>query len=227
MTIGKRSKLTLGLKRKPEESQIHPEEDSEDSVEKQPTLALGVRKKREWKPLEEDTTNDKPHQLLTLGLKKKTEVIFPKTVENQPPIQAINRPRATFGLRRRPSIIRTDADRVRPHGKPTVIKIPKTKGKLEINIKINQLPTQSQTIKRGWQRFYVNVEGQIVQMKVRPRTWNKLLKANEEYPTWVASITGKMGHRIKNGFELLEPSIQVYEKKVDVSSESSPETPKE
>ncbi|NJO17566.1 MAG: fertility inhibition FinO-like protein [Thioploca sp.] len=105
--------------------------------------------------------------------------------------------------------------------------MPKTKGKLEINIKINQLPTQSQTIKRGWQRFYINIEGQIVQMKVRPRTWNKLLKANEEYPAWVASITGKMGHRIKNGFELLEPSIQVYEKKVGVPSESSPETPEE
>jgi hypothetical protein len=224
MTIGKRSKLTLGLKRKPEENPSHHEE---DSIEKQAKLALGVRKKREWKPLEEDTANDKPNQLVTLGLKKKTDVIFQKTVENRPPIQAINRPRSAFGLRRRPGIIRTDADRVRPQGKPTVIKIPKTKGKLEINIKINQLPTQSQTIKRGWQRFYVNVEGQIVQMKVRPRTWNKLLKANEEYPTWVASITGKMGHRIKDGFELLEPSIQVYEKKVDVPSESSPETPEE
>ena len=223
MTIGKRSKLTLGLKRKPEESQIHPEE---EAIEKQSKLALGVRKKREWKPLEEDTANDKPNQLLTLGLKKKTDVIFQKTVENRPSIQAINRPRSAFGLRKRLGI-RTDTERVRAHGKQPVIKIPKTKGKLEINIKINQLPTQSQTIKRGWQRFYINIEGQIVQMKVRPRTWNKLLKANEEYPTWVASITGKMGHRIKNGFELLEPSIQVYEKKVGVPSESSPETPEE
>ncbi len=222
MTIGKRSKLTLGLKRKPEESPIHHEE---DTIEKQPKLALGVRKKREWKPLEEDTFNEKQTQLLTLGLKKKTEAIFPKTIEDRSPLQAINRPRSTFGLRRRPGIIKSDADRIRTPGKQPTIKTPKTKGKLEINIKINQLPTQSQTIKRGWQRFYVNVEGQIVQMKVRPRTWNKLLKANEEYPTWVASITGKMGHRIKNGFELLEPSIQVYERKVDVPSELNPETP--
>lgn len=222
MTIGKRSKLTLGLKRKPEESPIHHEE---DTIEKQSKLALGVRKKREWKPLEEDTFNEKQTPLLTLGLKKKPEAIFPKTIEDRPPPQAINRPRSAFGLRRRPGIIKADADRIRTPGKQPTIKIPKTKGKLEINIKINQLPTQSQTIKRGWQRFYVNVEGQIVQMKVRPRTWNKLLKANEEYPTWVASITGKMGHRIKNGFELLEPSIQVYERKVDVPSELNPETP--
>jgi hypothetical protein len=28
----------------------------------------------------------------------------------------------------------------------------------------------------------------------------------------VASITGKMGYNIHNGFELLEPQVQVYEK---------------
>lgn len=214
MAIGKRSKLTLGLKKKPEENNVHNEE---TAIEKPPKLALGVRKKREWKPLEEDAANNKP--VLTLGLKKKTEVNFHNAIENRSS-QAINRPpRSIFGLRRKPGIIKPDTDRVRPHGKPLTIKTPKTKGKLEINIKINQLPAQFHTIKRGWQRFYINVEGQIVQIKVRPRTWNKLLKANEEYPTWVASITGKMGHRIKNGFELLEPSIQIYERKVDVPSE--------
>jgi hypothetical protein len=219
MAIGKRSKLTLGLKKKPEENNVHNEE---NTIEKPPKLALGVRKKREWKPLGEETVNNKPTQLLTLGLRKKTEVNFSNSIENRSSVQAINRPlRSVFGLRRKP--LRPDTDRVRSHGKQPPIKAPKTKGKLEINIKISQLPTQPHTIKRGWQRFYLNVEGQIVQMKVRPRTWNKLLQANVEYPSWIASITGKMGHRIKNGFELLEPSIQIYERKVNVPSESNPE----
>jgi hypothetical protein len=218
MTIGKRSKLTLGLKKKPEENNVHNEE---NSIEKSPKLALGVRKKREWKPLGEETANNKPTQLLTLGLKKKTEANISNSTENRSSAQTINRPRSIFGLRRKP--IRPDTDRGRSHGKQPAIKTPKTKGKLEINIKISQLPTPSHTIKRGWQRFYLNVEGQIVQMKVRPRTWNKLLQANEEYPSWIASITGKMGHRIKNGFELLEPSVQIYEKKVNIPSEPNPE----
>ena len=40
---------------------------------------------------------------------------------------------------------------------------------------------------------------------------------------WVASITGKMGPRIKEGFELLEVGVQVYEKKPKEPSESKGE----
>ncbi|RKZ38877.1 MAG: fertility inhibition FinO-like protein [Gammaproteobacteria bacterium] len=90
--------------------------------------------------------------------------------------------------------------------------MPKTLGKLEVNIKINELPNWVESIKNSRQQFYINADGQIVRMKVRNKTWQKLLQANEKYPEWVASITGKMGHHIKNGFELLEPAIQVYEK---------------
>ncbi len=210
MAIGKRPKLTLGLKKKPEENDVRNEY---QSTEKRPKLTLGLRKKKEWNKLEGETPNEKSTQPLTLGLKKKTEMIFQSQVETEPLGHTTNRPRSTLGLRSKPGIMRHGAERIRTHGKPSITKVPKTKGKLEVNIKISQLPTQVQTIKRGWQRFYVNVEGRIVQMKVRPKTWNKLLKANEEYSMWVASITGKMGHRIKDGFELLEPAIQVYEKK--------------
>ena len=41
MAIGKRSKLTLGLKKKPEENNVHNEE---DTIDKLPKLALGVGK---------------------------------------------------------------------------------------------------------------------------------------------------------------------------------------
>ena len=94
----------------------------------------------------------------------------------------------------------------------STIRIPKTIGKLELNIKITELPNWVETIKRGWQRFCINVDGQVIRIKVRPRVWNKLIEANEEYSEWVASITGQMGHNIHNGFELLEPQVQVYEK---------------
>jgi hypothetical protein len=50
-------------------------------------------------------------------------------------------------------------------------------------------------------------------MDVRPKVWNKLTKANEEYPLWTAAITGKKSPRTENGFELLEVGIQTYKRK--------------
>jgi hypothetical protein len=37
--------------------------------------------------------------------------------------------------------------------------------------------------------------------------------AQANYPQWVAAIAGKMGEATETGFVLLEPNIQVFEKK--------------
>lgn len=164
----------------------------------------------------------------TLGLKKKPE-------GNQSQADVQKRPRLTLGRKSAdnkeglPSV--SSRYKFRPQDEksqrtpvpqtPTTVRMPRTHGKLEVTIKISELPNWIEAIKNGWQRFCINVDGQVVQMMVRPRVWNKLLKANEEYPLWVASITGKMGPRFKNGFELLEPAIQVYEKQVKVNDAES------
>jgi len=88
-----------------------------------------------------------------------------------------------------------------------------TPGKLEVNIKINALPTNMRIIKNGWHEFMIDASGQKVSMKVRPRTWKKLQDAADQWATWVGAISGKMGQRIKDGFVLLDVSVQVYEKK--------------
>ena len=161
---------------------------------------------------------------LTLGLKK-------KSAENQSQANTKKRLKLTLGLQKSPDKSRNQefpkfSSGLKPKFGPQVekpqkmpspqtsatLRMPKTQGKLEINIKISELPNWVEEVKHGWQRFCINVDGQIIQMMVRPRVWYKLLKANEEYPLWIASITGKMGLRIKNGFQLLEPAIQVYEK---------------
>jgi hypothetical protein len=95
--------------------------------------------------------------------------------------------------------------------KPSTIKAEQTVGRLEVTIKINELPNKVETMKHDWKRFWVNAEGQVAQMTVRPKTWDKLFEASQKYPTWMASITGKMGVHIRGGFILLEPSIQIHE----------------
>lgn len=85
-------------------------------------------------------------------------------------------------------------------------------GKLEVNIKISELP-DAKTIENGWQQFDLDCDGRMVTVKVKPKIWKKLTQAQEQYPMWVAAISGRMGTETPNGFELEQPSIQVFEKK--------------
>lgn len=89
-------------------------------------------------------------------------------------------------------------------------------GKIEVKIKISELPKETRTVRYGWQEFYINADGQRVVLKVRPRIWRKMQEANAQFPEWIGAITGKMGHRIKDGFALLSAAVQVYEQKVRV-----------
>lgn len=168
-----------------------------------PKLTLGLKKKLH-KPEENKTrTTNK----LRLGSRKKAALFQPIANKQQQFQESILKKKPEF----QPQSV-ADKQQTPLLSRSSVIRIPKTIGKLEINIKITELPNWVETIKRGWQRFCINVDGQIIRIKVRPRVWNKLIEANEEYTDWVASITGKMGHNIRNGFELLEPQVQVYEK---------------
>lgn len=93
-------------------------------------------------------------------------------------------------------------------------------GKLEITIKITELP-QATAIENGWQRFDVDCDGRIITMVVKPKVFKKLTDAQANYPQWVGAITGKMGEATEDGFVLLEPSIQVFEKKPKADAATS------
>ncbi len=105
------------------------------------------------------------------------------------------------------------------HIKPT--KLPMTLGKLEVSIKINELPTNVQTNTDNWKIFQLDCDGRVVSVTVKPKIWKKLEDAVANYPQWVAAISGKMGESTPDGFVLSEPSIQVFEKK---PKEPKPET---
>ena len=92
-------------------------------------------------------------------------------------------------------------------------KLPMTTGKLELTIKINELPNNVETNKDNWKTFELDCDGRVVSVTVKPKIWKKLEDAVANYPQWVAAIGGKMGESTSNGFVLSEPSIQVFEKK--------------
>ncbi len=88
-----------------------------------------------------------------------------------------------------------------------------TPGKLEVTIKINQLPTEVTTGQNGWKEFGLDCGGRTVTVTLRPKLFAKLESAATQYPEWVAALTGQMGPQTSDGFVLLEPNLQVFERK--------------
>ncbi|HEY9614689.1 fertility inhibition FinO-like protein [Allocoleopsis sp.] len=88
-----------------------------------------------------------------------------------------------------------------------------TPGKLELTIKINEMPADVRTVENGWKEFDLDCDGQLIRIKVKPKVFKKLEQAQESYPTWVAAIAGKMGEQLEGGFMLDQPNIQVFERK--------------
>jgi len=85
-------------------------------------------------------------------------------------------------------------------------------GKMDVTIKISEIPSDVEILKNQWRKFIVKTEQYNILLKVRPKTWNKLKDASDKYSLWIAVINGKMG-RFKDGaFELDQPGLQVFER---------------
>jgi hypothetical protein len=98
-------------------------------------------------------------------------------------------------------------------------------GKLELTIKINELP-QAKTLQNGWQSFELDCADRIVSVSVKPKVWKKLTEAQANFPMCVEAIaplaprviSGQMGKATADAFELEQSSIQVFEKKPKVEA---------
>lgn len=90
--------------------------------------------------------------------------------------------------------------------------------KLEVTLKINELPRGVFTVLGGHKRFYLDCGGRAVTVTLRPKLWAKLETAARDWPQWVASVTGQMGPATPDGFELAEPNVQVFERKAKPSA---------
>ena len=87
-----------------------------------------------------------------------------------------------------------------------------TNGKLEITIKISELP-EVKTVENGLQYFELDCNGRIFSVTVKPKVWKKLTDAQVNFPMWVGAIAGQLGAITPDGFILDQPNIQVFEKK--------------
>lgn len=144
-----------------------------------------------------------------------------KVTEESPP--ATSSPRPTLGLNRPRPASSWSPPASKPFRAPAPtttrpVKVVETKkdveGQVEVTLKMNQLPNWVYRGKNDEHKFLVNGGGYIFEVRCRPRTWQKLLQAQQDYPAWTAVITGQLGVRIQQGFRLMNASVQIYESKV-------------
>ncbi len=88
-----------------------------------------------------------------------------------------------------------------------------TKTIMTINIVITEIPKEVEIVKNGWYKFILDDGKQKVSLTVRPRVWNRLVKAHDDFPMWRAKIKAKFGDYKAGMLFLKHPSIEIYEKK--------------
>lgn len=98
-------------------------------------------------------------------------------------------------------------------------------GKLEAIVKFGALPTDVTTDKNGGKTFLIECESRAVCMTLRPKLWKKLEDAARDWPQWVAAVAGQLGPAEGAVFMLLEPNLQVFEKKAKAAAPSADAKP--
>lgn len=101
----------------------------------------------------------------------------------------------------------------------------KTVGKIEVVVKLNELPDDVKTVDT-WKEFDVDTGEAIVTITVKPKTFGLLEQAQQAYPRWVAAISGQMGQMTAKGFRLESAAIKVFERKATGSSPNEGNTTK-
>jgi sRNA-binding protein len=145
---------------------------------------------------------------------------IPETVRNQAKerLEAVNR--APAGK----------PGRSRPKPKPAAaVKLNReelyamaTDAKLEVILKFSTLPNAT-SAGAGKMAFALKTpDGQFVTVVIGNKVWNKLVKAAQEWPGWIAAVSGTIGERTEKGFTLAGPGLQVFEKKAK-SAEATPQ----
>lgn len=80
-------------------------------------------------------------------------------------------------------------------------------GKLEVTIKINNLP-QAQAVEENLTQFETYCDGRIITVIVKPKIRKKLINAASNYPQWVAALSDTLGQPTQHGFVLSEPNTK-------------------
>ena len=88
-------------------------------------------------------------------------------------------------------------------------------GRLELTVKFTQLP-QPLPVKAGM-KIGIQTDTALVVATLPPKVWKKLEQAARDWPSWIASLTGKLGAQAGSDagavVVLEQAAVQVFERK--------------
>lgn len=87
-----------------------------------------------------------------------------------------------------------------------------TKAQMDITVKISELPSEVNTNEQGIKEFYVKANEREVFIAINSKQYNKLVTAQQTWPSWIGRIAGKLGQATKDGFILDKANVQVFER---------------
>jgi hypothetical protein len=91
-----------------------------------------------------------------------------------------------------------------------------TPAKVQLTCKLNQVPAYRDRPDKQVEFFLSDGNDRIFTVRMKPKLFKKLI--DHGYEQWVAAITGELGPATETGFELLNPTIQMFEKKTPVDA---------
>lgn len=133
----------------------------------------------------------------------------PKATKYQPPqktqaTQANHQPAAEPAPKSQPQTI------VKPLT-PQEIQAMATPVKTQLTCKLNQVPAHRELPDKRIEFYLKDESERIFTVRMKAKMFKKL--TDHGYQQWVAAITGELGSATETGFELLNPALQVFEKK--------------
>lgn len=83
--------------------------------------------------------------------------------------------------------------------------------RIELTVKFNELPTP--VVVQSGMKIALQTNNATVTTILPAKAWRKLEQATQAYPQWVAALSGSIGAMTPGAVELLNPAVQVFEKK--------------
>jgi hypothetical protein len=96
------------------------------------------------------------------------------------------------------------------------------KGKLEIIIKIHDIPRGLKALNDHRQHFQIEIEdGVLVDVVLKPKSIKSLEDAKAQWSSWTAAIKGTFGGVTPRGFALKNGAVQVFANKAVPKTDTS------
>jgi hypothetical protein len=101
--------------------------------------------------------------------------------------------------------------------------------KSEVTIKFSgSLPEAKPAANKKVEVSLTDQNGVVFTALINAKSWRKAETNTSEFADWAGAISGKLGQRTENGFEVVDAGLQIFEKKAkepkpDVEAEATGE----